>query len=63
MDVFASGVILYIMLNRNYPFEKAGDNFHKEIIQDPHGTMKNRGFDIEPEAASLIAKMIALDPS
>ena len=62
MDVFALGAILYIILTSNFPFAKAGDKYHYQLIKNPKTTIKGRGFDLEEEAIDLIARMLSLDP-
>jgi serine/threonine protein kinase len=62
MDVFSLGVVLYIMITGNWPFQKSGDNFHLAFLKDPNHSFAERELEIETESISLMCSMMAIDP-
>lgn len=62
-DIFALGVILFMMLSGKQPFTEVEDVWHKRILRDPVKAVKNRNIKISDDAIKLIASMIAKDPT
>jgi len=71
VDIFAAGVILFIMYAGNPPFEKAGlnDPYYKilkdkkyDIFWKAHSRKRPLGFFSEP-FRDLFVRMVAFDPA
>lgn len=62
VDIFACGVMLFMMLTSKQPFNEANDIWHQRMVADPVKAMKQRGIEISDEALDLVAKMVAIDP-
>lgn len=63
VDIFACGVMLFMMLTSKQPFNEANDIWHQRLVADPVKAMQKRGIEISDEAIELVAKMVAIDPT
>jgi len=63
VDIFACGVMLFMMLTSKQPFNEANDIWHQRLVADPVKAMKQRDIAISDEAIDLVAKMVAIDPT
>lgn len=69
-DLFALGVILYILINHNPPFTEANPTnpYYKRLIQNPQAFWKSaaahkpEGY-FTPDFMDIVEKMLALDLS
>ena len=50
VDIFALGVILFVMLTAQVPFHQAGDSLHKGFLNKTGPTLKKRKITMEKEA-------------
>jgi serine/threonine protein kinase len=63
VDIFALGVILFIMCNAKFPFGKAGDKYYNKYHQSPEEAMAARNISCNSDLLDLIRGMTLADPS
>lgn len=63
VDIFACGVMLFMMLTSKQPFNEANDIWHQRLVQKPELAMQMREIPIDADALDLIAHMVAIDPA
>jgi serine/threonine protein kinase len=61
VDIFACGVILFLMLTATPPFEHAEDIWHLRMLANPKQQIKKRGITIDASAMDLFLQMVCLD--
>lgn len=62
VDVFACGVMLFIMLYGKFPFSEAGDVYYRRLQKDPQKAMHQRKIQASPEFLDLLRGMTMEDP-
>lgn len=62
VDVFACGVMLFIMCYGKFPFSEAGDVYYRRLQKDPVKAMAQRKITCTPEFLDLVVGMTAADP-
>lgn len=63
VDIFALGVILFIMCNAKFPFGKAGDKYYNKYHQSPEDAMAARNIQCDSQLLDLIRNMTLADPT
>jgi serine/threonine protein kinase len=63
VDIFALGVILFIMCNAKFPFGKAGDKYYNKYHKSPEEAMAARNISCNSDLLDLIRGMTLADPS
>ena len=63
VDIFALGVILFMMLTAMEPFHKADDLWHRRLLHNPIKTLEARKMEgmVDEDALDLILKMIQMN--
>ena len=54
VDIYSLGVILFTLLNAQFPYTRAGDKNHVRFLSNPVEILKKRGLKMEDEAISLL---------
>ena len=62
VDVFACGVMLFMMLSGKPPFSEHCDDFHKYLLSNPRDCCERRKINISDEALELSVAMLQIDP-
>lgn len=68
-DVWSSGVLLYVMLFCQYPFERAADKTDSHRVQKILQRILNVDYEfpenrpVSPECRDLLSKILAADPA
>jgi serine/threonine protein kinase len=62
VDIFACGVMLFMMYTGNQPFNKIGDALHKLIVSNPEETCTRRNIN-DQNLVDLVGKMLTFDPN
>ena len=63
VDIFALGVMLFMILTAMEPFKKVDDIWYRRLMHDPVRAMDARKIPIDPSALDLIVKMVKFQPS
>jgi serine/threonine protein kinase len=58
VDVFACGVMLFMMVTGKPPFSDQGDEFHKYLMKNPRDCCNRRHITISDDALDLCIKML-----
>jgi len=62
VDIFAMGVMLFIMVNAKFPFGEAGDAYYERMQSNPMSYMKARKITgLSKELIDLMVGMTAAD--
>ena len=61
VDIFACGVMLFMMYTGNQPFTKLCDAWHKLLINNPKDFMKRREID-DADFIDLVGRMMEIKP-
>lgn len=63
VDIFAMGVMLFIMVFAKFPFGEAGDAYYERMQSNPTSYLKARKIkDCSPELLDLMVGMTRADP-
>jgi len=62
IDVFACGVMLFMMLSGKPPFSDHCDDFHKYLMSNPRECCERRKITIGDGALEVCVGMLQIDP-
>jgi serine/threonine protein kinase len=62
VDIFACGVMLFMMVTGKPPFSDHCDEFHNYLLTKPRECCNRRKITISDEALDLCVKMLAIEP-
>lgn len=63
VDIFACGVMLFIMCYGKFPFEQAGDVYYRRLHKNAQKAMQQRKIDATDEFLDLVVGMTENDPA
>jgi len=63
VDVFACGVMLFMLVTAKQPFHQAGDQWYERFMKDPKKAMLQRKIEMSEHLLNLIWNMLAENPS
>lgn len=61
-DIYAMGVMLFLITQAQFPFSKANDIHYKRLHRNGHQAMKNRKIHMSDELIDLVVGMTKPDP-
>jgi serine/threonine protein kinase len=62
VDIFACGVMLFMMYTGSQPFSELGDAWHRLIVSKPEETCTRRNIN-DQNLVDLVGKMLVFDPN
>lgn len=62
VDIFALGIVLYIMLTSRLPFTEVSDASYGTFLSDPTANLAEHHVKLEPEVVELIRGMVEPNP-
>lgn len=62
-DIYAMGVMLFLITQAQFPFSQAGDVHYRRLHKDSKKAMQDRKLEIEEELLDLIVGMTKADPN